>query len=351
MNSFWWQAPIVLPNQQIKQQAIKRQSELTKPQGSLGELEHIAIELAAMQGQVKPTIQQPHMLIFAADHGVVAQGVSAFPQSVTIAMLANFVQGGAAVSALCRAQNIALRVINCGTASACEHLTGIEHQPIAQGTADFSQQAAMSLEQAQQALLIGKQQVEQVQQQGCDFLLAGEMGIGNTSAGSALAAVLLNLDVISLTGPGTGVQGDALTHKAQVLAQSVARAKPMIDSPLAALMQLGGFELGALAGAYLRAAQLKIPMLVDGFISTSAAILATQLNPNVREWMLFAHQSAEPGHQQLVAALQAKPLLNLNMRLGEGSGAATAFALVKNALAVHNQMATFAEAAVANKSS
>lgn len=349
MTSVWWQAPVRTPNEDIRQQAQQRQDELTKPQGSLGELEQVAIQLAALQGQVKPQILNPYMFVFAADHGVVAQGVSAFPQSVTIAMLANFVNGGAAVSALCAAQGIQLKVINCGTATPCEHLPKVEHYPVALGTQDFSKQAAMSLKQAEQALNIGKQQVEQAKALGCDFVMAGEMGIGNTSSASALSALLLDIDVASITGPGTGLEGDALTHKAQVLSQSVARAQAVVFSPLEALAELGGFEIAALAGCYLRAAQLGVPMLVDGFITTAAAILACQLNPAVRDWMLFAHQSAESGHSTLMAALHAQPLLHLNMRLGEGSGAATAFALIKNALAVHNNMATFAEAAVENK--
>ena len=351
MTQPWWTHPIATLNKNIQQQAQAHQNNLTKPQGSLGELETLAIHLAALQGKIKPTIEHPHMIIFAADHGIVAQGVSAYPQSVTIAMLSNFVDGGAAVSALCATQNISLRVVNCGTASVCEQLSGIQHQPIALGTADFSQQPAMTPEQTLAALAIGKTQVEQCVALGMDFLLAGEMGIGNTSSASALSAALLNIKVDEITGPGTGLESHQLDHKIQVLAQSVQRARPWIDSPLTALSQLGGFEIGALAGAYLRAAQLGVPMLVDGFITTAAALLATQLNPNVRQWMLFAHQSTEPGHQRLLSALTAQPLLHLNMRLGEGSGAATAFALIRHALAVHNHMATFAEAEVENKSS
>lgn len=346
MTTNWWQQAVAVPNAEVRQQAQMRQNELTKPQGSLGELEHIAIQIASLQGKLKPEIKQPTMLIFAADHGVVAQGVSAFPQSVTIAMLDNFVRGGAAVSVLCKAQGIQLQVINCGTATSCEHLGQIVHQSIASGTADFSQMAAMTTEQALLALVLGKKQVEQAVASGCDFLLAGEMGIGNTSAASALSALLLDADVASLTGAGTGMVGASLVHKTNVILRSVERAKPFVHSPLEALEQLGGFEIGALTGAYLRAAQLGIPVLVDGFITTAAALLAVKLNPAVRPWLLFAHQSAEAGHQQLIAALQGQPLLNLNMRLGEGSGAATAFALIKNALAIHNEMATFSEAAI-----
>lgn len=344
----WWLDATAQLSAQTRHAAQAHQNELTKPQGSLGRLESVAIELAAMQNQLKPQINQPHMLIFAADHGIVAQGVSAFPQSVTIAMLANFVSGGAAVATLCKQQGIELSVINCGTATACEHLSHITHNPIMPGTHDFSQQAAMSAEQALLALSLGKQQVEQAHAKGCDFLMLGEMGIGNTSAASCLSALLLEQDVSALIGSGTGVAGAAFTHKQTILIASTARAKPLVSSHLQALEQVGGLEIAAIAGAYIRASQLGIPCLVDGFITTAAALLAVKLNPGVQAWLLFAHHSAEQGHTALLTALAAEPLLHLGMRLGEGSGAAVAYATVQQALTIHNNMATFAEAAVEN---
>ncbi len=352
----WWLEATAKISAQAQQQAQERQNQLTKPQGSLGRLEDVAISLAAMQNQAKPEIQSPHMLVFAADHGIVAQGVAAFPQSVTIAMLANFVSGGAAVATLCKQQNIKLRVINCGTASACERLIGIVHQPIMFGTHDFSQQAAMSAEQALLALTVGKDQVDQAHINGCDFVMLGEMGIGNTSSASCLSALLLDKDVETLTGVGTGMYGEALDHKKKVLVASVKRAQaqfelPISSAPLQALEQVGGLEIAAITGAYIRAAQLGIPCFVDGFITTAAALLAVKINPEVRAWLLFSHHSAEFGHGELLAALDAKPLLHLDMRLGEGSGAAVAFSTVLQALTIHNNMATFAEAAVENKDS
>lgn len=346
----WWLHPAAELSEPARQQAQIRQNQLTKPQGSLGRLETVAIALAAMQHTDKPQIHTPQMLIFAADHGIVAQGVSAYPQSVTIAMLANFVNNGAAVATLCQQQGIALRVINCGTASPCEHLTTIIHQPIMAGTADFSQQAAMSPEQTLQALRLGKEQAEQAQAKGCDFLLLGEMGIGNTSAASCLSALLLDQAVSTLTGFGTGVEGAAFSHKKNILNASVARAKPLISTDLQALEQVGGLEIAAITGAYIRASQLGIPCLVDGFITTAAALLAVRLNPAVRDWLLFSHHSAEAGHGALLAALAAEPLLHLDMRLGEGSGAAVAYGTIQQALTIHNNMATFTEAAVETKS-
>ncbi|HKM38509.1 MAG TPA: nicotinate-nucleotide--dimethylbenzimidazole phosphoribosyltransferase [Thiopseudomonas sp.] len=346
----WWLNATAQLSASAQQQAQAHQNQLTKPQGSLGRLETVAIHLAAMQNTVKPQINKPHMLVFAGDHGVVAQGVSAFPQSVTIAMLSNFVNGGAAVATLCKQQGIELSVINCGTAHPCEHLANIIHQPIMAGTHDFSQQAAMSAEQTLQALALGREQVERVHASGGDFLMLGEMGIGNTSSASCLSALLLEQEVSTLTGPGTGVAGAALTHKENILTASVARAQPLVKTPLDALEQVGGLEVAAIVGAYIRASQLGIPCFVDGFITTAAALLAVQLNPGVRPWLLFSHHSAELGHGTLLAALEAEPLLNLGMRLGEGSGAAVAYATVQQALTIHNHMATFAQAAVENKS-
>lgn len=347
-SNYWWQESAAEFCETSRQRAQERQDQLTKPQGSLGRLEEVAVQLAGLQKNPRPQITQPQLVVFAGDHGVVAQGVSAFPQSVTIAMLSNFVNGGAAVSVLAKLHGMGLAVVNCGTAESCEQLTGVIHRPVMAGTADFSQQAAMSAKQAQQALAIGKEQLERLQQQGCDLFIAGEMGIGNTSAASCLSAALLDMHVVDLVGSGTGVVGEALAHKEKILEQSLERAKPLIDSPLAALEQLGGLEIAAMAGAYIRAAQLGIPCLIDGFIATSAALLASKLNPSVAAWLLWGHQSAEAGHQRVLAELKANPLLHLDMRLGEGSGAAVAYALVQQALAVHNQMATFAEAAVAS---
>lgn len=345
-NQLWWQQPAAAVSESFRQQALERQNQLTKPPGSLGQLEQVAVQLAALQQRVKPAVQNPQLVVFAGDHGVVAQGVSAFPQAVTVAMLSNFVAGGAAVAVLARLHGIGLSVVNCGTVTPCEHLAGVIQCPVMPGTQDFSQQAAMSPAQAQQALRIGAEQVERLHAEGCDLFMAGEMGIGNTSAASCLAALLLQQDVVALTGPGTGVQGAALSHKQQVLAASVARAQPLVSSPLQALEQVGGLELAAMCGAFMRAAQLGIPVLVDGFIATASALLAVQLNPGVREWLLFGHRSAEPGHAALLQALAAEPLIQLGMRLGEGSGAAVAYGVVQQALALHNGMATFAEAGI-----
>ncbi|MFY9180292.1 MAG: nicotinate-nucleotide--dimethylbenzimidazole phosphoribosyltransferase [Venatoribacter sp.] len=345
MNSYWWQEPAAAVNYEAQDQAKARQLQLTKPLGALGVLEQVAITMAGLQGRAKPEVKQPQLVLFAADHGVVAQGVSAFPQAVTISMLNNFVQGGAAVSVLARHHGIGMSVVNCGTALPCD-VAGIVQRPLMAGTHDFSLRPAMSAKQVQQALGVGKEQVERLQQSGCDFFIAGEMGIGNTSSASCMAALLLNQNVVSLTGPGTGVQGEALIHKQKVLSKSVERARPLVKNALQALEQVGGLEIAAMTGAYLRAAQLGIPCLIDGFIATAAALAAVKIKPEVRDWLLFGHHSAEPGHDALLQALNAKPLLHLQMRLGEASGAVAAFPIVQQALLTHNHMATFAEAGV-----
>ncbi len=344
----WWQAPTAEISESIRQQALERQLQLTKPPGSLGELEQIAVAFAAWQGQVKAEIRHPACVVFAGDHGVVAQGVSAFPQAVTVEMLKNFVAGGAAISVLARHHDMQLAVVNCGTATHCDDLEGVIQRAVMPGTRDFSQQAAMNESEMLAALRVGAEQLERLHSEGCDLFIAGEMGIGNTSAASCLSALLLAQDVNALTGPGTGMAGQALSHKQQVLAASVERARPLVTTPLAALQQVGGLEVAAMTGAYLRAAQLGIPVLVDGFIATSAALLAVRLNPAVRDWMLFGHQSAEPGHRALLVVLNARPLVQLGMRLGEGSGAGVALAIIREALALHNGMATFAEAAISS---
>jgi nicotinate-nucleotide--dimethylbenzimidazole phosphoribosyltransferase len=344
----WWQSPTQTPNDQARQQASERQNQLTKPPGSLGMLEQVAIQMAALQGQTLPTLERVQCVLFAGDHGVAAQGVSAFPQAVTVEMLKNFASGGAAMSVLARQQQLPLTLVNCGTASDCESLAGIVHRPVMAGTADFSQQAAMTEIQARQALQLGAEQAERLASEQAQLLIAGEMGIANTSAATVLSACLLQQPVAELVGPGTGLDDGRLAHKQQVLEQALQRTltEQPTPTPLQALAQLGGLEIAAMAGAYVRAAQLGIPALVDGFIATSAALLAVQLNPAVRDWLLFSHGSAEPGHCQLLAALQAEPLLQLGMRLGEGSGAATALPLLRLALALHREMATFAEAEV-----
>lgn len=329
--------------------ALARQAQLTKPPGSLGRLETLAAMLAAMQGRALPRIQQPWISIFAADHGVAVEGVSAFPQAVTQQMLVNFVGGGAAISVLAREAGATLEVIDVGTL-APSPVAGVIQAQVACCTANFCQQPAMSAAQAHAALDAGAAACARARAGGADLFVGGEMGIANTTTAAALACALLGLPGAALAGAGTGVDSAGVARKAALIDRALAlhglTAAP--SDPLQALCAVGGFEIGALAGAYLAAAQAGVPVLVDGFICSAAALLAVRLNPGARDWMLFAHASAESGHAAILRALDAQPLLALDMRLGEASGAAAAIPLLRLACALHADMATFAEAGVAS---
>ena len=342
----WLNTEATALNEQAEQQALGRQAELTKPPGALGELESIAVRLAAMQGQVKPELNNIHISVFAADHGIAASGVSAFPQAVTTEMVKNFSRGGAAISVLAKQLGATLEVINLGTVFDPGSLPGVLDQRIANSTADFSQQAAMSEEQLSLALESGRQAAQRAE--STDLFIGGEMGIGNTSSASAIACALLKLPASDLVGPGTGLDQTGIKRKTEIISKAL-QLHQEADSPLEILRYFGGFEIAALVGSYISCAQSSKPVLVDGFISSVAALLATRLCTNAADWFFYAHASAEPGHIHIMKALNATPLLNMGMRLGEASGAATAVPLLQMACALHNNMATFAEAGVSNK--
>jgi nicotinate-nucleotide--dimethylbenzimidazole phosphoribosyltransferase len=349
MTQSWWLNPCKPVDINVVEQAAARQQQLTKPAGSLGRLESIAVQLAGLQGQVKPTLAQVWIAIFAGDHGVVAEGVSAFPQEVTGQMLLNFVSGGAAISVLARQLGAQLEVVDLGTVNPALNLPGVRHLNIGAGTANFVQGAAMTQAQGEQALQAGRDSLLRAKVAGAQLFIGGEMGIGNTTAASALACALLDCPVAHLTGPGTGLNAEGVSHKAQVIERALALHAAQRSDALQTLFNLGGFEIAALVGAYLAAAQEGVAVLVDGFICTVAALVAVRLNPACREWLLFGHRGAEPGHRHVLETLQAEPLLELGLRLGEGSGAALAVPLLRLACDLHGQMATFAEAAVADR--
>ncbi|MFJ4545112.1 nicotinate-nucleotide--dimethylbenzimidazole phosphoribosyltransferase [Pseudomonas sp. NPDC088885] len=349
MTHTWWLNPCKPVNADIVEQAAARQQQLTKPAGSLGQLEAVAVQLAGLQGQVKPTLKEIWIAIFAGDHGVVAEGVSAFPQEVTGQMLLNFVSGGAAISVLARQLGAQLEVVDLGTVNPALNLAGVRHLNIGPGTANFVQGAAMTQAQGELALQAGRDSVLRARAAGAQLFIGGEMGIGNTTAASALACALLDCPVVHLTGPGTGLNTEGVSHKAQVIERALALHAAQRGDALQTLFNLGGFEIAALVGAYLACAQEGVAVLVDGFICTVAALVAVRLNPACREWLLFGHRGAEPGHRHVLETLGAEPLLELGLRLGEGSGAALAVPLLRLACDLHGQMATFAEAAVADR--
>ena len=349
MTDFWWLNPCKAVDAEAVAQANARQQQLTKPAGSLGQLENLAVQLAGLQGRVKPSLEHLWITIFAGDHGVVAEGVSAYPQEVTGQMLHNFVSGGAAISVLARQLQAQLEVIDLGTVNPALDLPGVRHLHLGAGTANFVEGPAMIANQGEQALQAGRDSVLRAIEAGAQLFIGGEMGIGNTTAASALACALLDCPVVHLTGPGTGLNAAGVSHKAQVIERALAVHGAQRGDPLQTLFNLGGFEIAALVGAYLACAQQGLPILVDGFICSVAALVAVRLNPASREWMLFGHRGAEPGHRHILETLHAEPLLDLGLRLGEGSGAALAVPLLRLACDLHGQMATFAEAAVADR--
>ena len=342
----WYQLPAKLPDESAATAARLRQGQLTKPPGSLGRLEAAAIQLAGLQGREKPRVDQAWITIFAGDHGVVAEGVSAFPQAVTQQMLANFIHGGAAIAVLAKSLGARLEVVDVGTLASAP-MPGVRWEKVGDGTANFTRAAAMSGAQLAQGLEVGRGAVQRAVAAASDLFIGGEMGIGNTTAAAAVACAILGLSGRDLAGPGTGLDNAGVAHKAAVIDRGLALHGPLSDVG-EALRTLGGFEIAALAGAYIACAQAGLPALVDGFITTAAALVACRMNPDVGDWLLYAHASAEPGHARLLAALDAEPLLHLNLRLGEGSGAAVALPLLKLACELHGGMATFAEAGVSH---
>ncbi|WP_095067497.1 nicotinate-nucleotide--dimethylbenzimidazole phosphoribosyltransferase [Pseudomonas sp. Irchel 3A18] len=348
MSNSWWLKPAQAIDVPMREAALARQQQLTKPAGSLAQLERLAVQLAGLQGRLKPKADQLWIAIFAGDHGVVAQGVSAYPQEVTGQMLHNFVNGGAAISVLARQLSAKLDVVDLGTVSPVD-FPGVRHLRIGAGTADFTQRPAMTAEQGLAAMQAGRDSVLRAKAAGAELFIGGEMGIGNTTAASAVACSLLECAAQLLVGPGTGLNADGVRHKSEVIERALALHAEQAGDPLQSLFCLGGFEIAALVGAYLACAQEGIAVLVDGFICSVAALVAVRLNPSCRDWLLFGHRGAEPGHRHLLEALQAEPLLDLGLRLGEGSGAALAVPLVRLACELHNGMATFAEAAVADR--
>lgn len=342
----WIEHPCLPIDAMAANAAQRRQDQLTKPRGSLGRLEAMAIRLAGLQGTPTPSTDPVQILLFAADHGVAAEGVSAFPQSVTNQMVRNIAGGGAAIAVLARALDARMEILDLGTAEDPGPIPGVRSERIGPGTANLAQGPAMTDAQLAAAMNTGRAAAERAVDGGARLLIAGEMGIANTTPATALACALLDLPADALVGPGTGLDQAGIAHKAHVITTALDLHLATGRTPLELLGRLGGFELAATVGAFITAAQRGLPVLVDGFIVSASALAAVRIQPEVRDWLLFSHRSAEPGHHRIMAALEADPLLDLGLRLGEGTGAATAVPLLRLACALHNQMATFGEAGV-----
>ncbi|WP_035580069.1 nicotinate-nucleotide--dimethylbenzimidazole phosphoribosyltransferase [Halomonas sp. TG39a] len=321
---------------------------LTKPPGSLGALEELAIQLSAITGQLKPSVTPPAVIVFAADHGVAVEGVSAFPQEVTAQMVANFANGGAAINVFARQIGALVEIVDVGVAATLT-MAGVTAAKVRHGTANMVEEDTMQSADVINAMDAGVAAVERAKKAGAKCLIVGEMGIANTTASSAMLAVLTGESVTSVVGAGTGINPQQQVHKVAVIERAIAARNADPQAPLAVLAKLGGLEIAAMTGAYLAAAANRMPAIVDGFIATVAALTACRICPAVRGYLIFGHRSQEPGHEVALRALEAKPLLDMGMRLGEGSGAALAYPLVKAATAMAAEMATFNDAGVSDK--
>jgi nicotinate-nucleotide--dimethylbenzimidazole phosphoribosyltransferase len=333
-----------------REAARVRQGELTKPAGALGRLEALAIDLAGLQHTDRPRAARVPIVVFAGDHGIAAQGVSAYPQAVTIAMMANFAAGGAAISVLARELGSSLEVVDAGTLAETP-ISGIVTDKPRRGSRDFSTAAALEAAEVAFAFGCGERAVTRAANPAPDLLVLGEMGIGNTTSAAAIASALLGIGADVIAGHGTGLDAAGRARKARLIDTALARHGLAGASPERILCAVGGLEISAIGGAMIAASQRRIPVLVDGFIVSVAALVASRLNPSCRPYLIFSHRSAEQGHRVVLEALDAKPLLDLDLRLGEGSGAALGLPILRLACALHNQMATFAEAAVPDRAS
>ncbi|VVE22152.1 nicotinate-nucleotide--dimethylbenzimidazole phosphoribosyltransferase [Pandoraea commovens] len=323
----------------------------TKPPGSLGALERVAHRIGRIQQSATPELARPAMLVFAGDHGVVASGVSPYPQAVTAQMVLNFLRGGAAINVFCRAGGIEMEVINAGVAADFPAHASLVDIPVARGTQNFVDTPAMTREQLETALAAGAARVVAHASRGTRMIGFGEMGIGNTSAAACLMQRLTGLPLADCVGRGTGVDDAGLARKTAVLERALAAHPAMGETPdpLDTLATFGGFEIAMMTGAYLAAAKLGLVIVVDGFISTSALLVAARVAPAVLDYCVFAHASDETGHRAMLDALGAEPLLQLGLRLGEGTGAALAMPLIQAAAAFLREMATFEGAGVSDR--
>jgi nicotinate-nucleotide--dimethylbenzimidazole phosphoribosyltransferase len=331
------------------QAARARQDMLTKPQGSLGRLEELSILAAGITGQALPKMDAKAVIVMAGDHGVVAEGVSAFPQEVTPQMVLNFLGGGAAINVLARHVGARVVVVDIGVAGDLPEHPGLLNRRIAPGTGNIARGPAMTRDQAILALETGVAIVEEQMKLGADLLATGDMGIGNTTPSAAIAAALSGMPADEIAGRGTGVDDDGLRRKVDAIGRALQVNDPDPRDGLDVLAKVGGFEIGGLAGVILGAAAHRRPVVVDGFISTAAAMIAVTLAPMTRHYLIAAHTSQERGHHLMMDWLGLKPLLDMRMRLGEGTGAALAMSLVDAACKTLAEMATFGEAGVSEK--
>lgn len=349
MTAFFEQIPTIPPrNEAAAAQTRQHVDQLTKPLGSLGRLESLAIELAAMTGQPIPHVSPPGVIVFAADHGVAAEGVSAYPQEVTVQMVANMAAGGAGINVFARQIGALQMIVDVGVKEEV-NAPGVHNRRVRAGSGNILREQAMTSEEAEKALAAGIQSAYEIIEQGTKLLIVGEVGIANTTASSAVLAALTGADPEEIVGRGTGVSDEGWQRKKQVVRQALAQHRPDAAQPLDVLAKVGGLEIGAMTGAILAAASRRVPVLLDGFIAGVAALLAVRLSPQAADYLIAGHRSQEPGHAFVLRALEKEPLLDLKLRLGEGTGAALAYPLVEAACRMASEMATFSSAGVSEK--
>lgn len=330
--------------------AQRRLDSLTKPRGSMGRLEEFAMRFVAISGDAMPELPKKAVFTFAGDHGVAAEGVSAFPSEVTPQMVFNFINGGAGINVLARHAGADVVVIDMGVNYDFEDLQGLVKRKVVHGTANIVRGPAMSREDAVRCLEAGIEIAREYAERGYGLFATGDMGIGNTTPSSAIAAVLTGRSVEEVTGRGTGIDNDALESKIRVIKKALEVNEPGPDDPIDVLARVGGAEIGGIAGLCLGAAARGIPVVVDGFISTAGALIAFALNNNAADYMFAAHNSVERGHRAMLEKMNLRPILDLGLRLGEGTGAALAMTLIDAGLKIYREMATFGDAGVSEKS-
>ena len=333
-------------DEKAMQAARLRQDNLTKPRGSLGRLEELSVRIAGMKGSPRPKLEQKAIIVMAADHGVVAEGVSLYPQEVTRQMVLNFLAGGAGINVLARHVGARVVVVDMGVVGGFEPRPGLICRMIDFGTKNMARGPAMTRQQALEAVEAGIEVVEAEVAKGLDIVGTGDMGIGNTTPSAAICAAITGRPVEEVTGRGTGLEDERLRHKIAVIRRALEVNQPDPNDGLDVLSKVGGFEIGGLAGVILGAVARRIPVVIDGFISGAAALIATRLCPRAKDYLIAGHLSAEPGHRRVLEYLGLEPLLSLGMRLGEGTGAALAMGIAEAAVKVLNEMATFDEAGV-----
>ena len=336
-------------DEKVMKQARARQDELTKPRGSLGQLENLSIKIAGIKGEITSGFEHKAIIVMAADHGVVSEGVSLYPQEVTRQMVFNFLNGGAGINVLARFVGARVVIVDMGVVGGFEPHPNLICKMIDFGTRDMAKGPAMTREQALDAIQAGIDVVEGEIARGLDIVGTGDMGIGNTTASSAICAVITGESVEKVTGRGTGLAGEQLIHKVEVIQKALELNRPNPKDPADVLAKVGGFEIGGLAGVMLGAAAHHIPVVIDGFISGAAALIAAGLAPGLRDYLIASHLSAGSGHKILLEHLGLSPLLDLGMRLGEGTGAALGMVIVEAAVKTLAEMATFGEAGVSKE--